>query len=128
MSYSNFIPVKRLAGDLLISQKRNNMRYTLTTKEFVFQKPHLSYHILLEDVIGLIPYPVKPANLPNIFAGEAWLHAKISANYYKISVREMHVISRQGIYTRGAADLIIPLHERFIQFVKKHTDFVVVPT
>ncbi|MBA4492790.1 hypothetical protein ACFO25_09145 [Paenactinomyces guangxiensis] len=128
MSYSNFIPVKRLAGDLLISQKRNNLGFTLTTKEFVFQKPHLSYHILLDDVIGVIPYEIKKsAHLPKSFIEESWTHRNFSAKCYKISVGELHIINRQGLYTRGATDLILPLNDRFMQFVKNHTDLTMLP-
>lgn len=127
MPNSNFIPVKRLAGTLIVSQKRNNLGCTLTTREFVFQKPHMSYHILLDDVIGLIPYPVKPARLPKNLASEEWIHPRHSNQYYKITVRELQVINRQGLFTRGATDIIIPLNDRFIQHLKKHTDFTVLP-
>jgi hypothetical protein len=123
MPYSHFIPVKRLAGELILSQKRKSLGTTLTTKEFVFQRPHISYHILLADVIGMVPcildHPWQPAS--------KWPESSSSDLYYKISVRDMHVITRHDLHSTGPATLIFPLNERFVHYIRTHTDFMMLP-
>jgi hypothetical protein len=109
MPYSHFIPVKRLAGELILSQKRKSLGTTLTTKEFVFQRPHISYHILLGQ----------PAS--------KWPESSSSDLYYKISVRDMHVITRHDLHSTGPATLIFPLNERFVHYIRTHTDFMMLP-
>jgi len=122
MIHSDFIPVKRLAGHLLISQKKNNWGTTLTTKELVFQKPHLSYHILLDDVIGIVPidkdiFPLtKEVEQPT---------TSFARQYYKLTLSGLTIIRRQGILSKGPTDLIIPLNQRILSFLRKHTDLTV---
>lgn len=121
MPYTNFIPVKRMIGHLIISQKRNHWASTLTTKELIFQKPHLSYHILLTDVIGIIPCDMKGIH-PHLAHDFSLSTPKNPANYYKISINKLFVINRNGIFTNGATDLIVPLNKRFLQYIQKHTN------
>lgn len=124
MIYSDFIPVKQLAGHLLISQKKNQWGTTLTTKELVFQKPHLSYHILLDDVIGIVPYEIEKESTP--------LHKHIETavepftrHYYKLTLSALTIIRRQGIVHQGPTALIIPLNQRILDFLQKHTSLTV---
>lgn len=121
LSYTNFIPVKRMIGHLIISQKRNHWASTLTTKELIFQKPHLSYHILLNDVIGIIPCEMIGIR-PHLDHGLFISTPKNPSNYYKISINKLFVINRNGVFTNGATDLIVPLNKRFLQHIEKHTN------
>jgi hypothetical protein len=126
MYQSHFIPIKRLAGYLILSQRRHNWGATLTTKELVFQRPHLSYHIFLEDVLGLVPYPFPgPHRPPNM--AESWFEPNTHRNFYKLSVARLHLINRQGAFTQEATDLIIPLNDRFIQYLDQYTDLTLLP-
>jgi hypothetical protein len=121
--FHQFIPVKQLAGHLLISQKQNNWGVTLTTKELVFQKPHLSYHIFLDDVLGILPYSFPASHRPLQMREEAWLEPTYAKKYYKLSVTKLNIINRQGLLTGGPTDLILPLNERFLEYVEKYAGF-----
>lgn len=52
----NFISIKTLDGDLKHSHKKHDFGLTVSTKELVFQKPHVNYHIRLEDIISITPF------------------------------------------------------------------------
>jgi hypothetical protein len=126
LPYTNFIPVKRMIGHLIISQKRNHWASTLTTKELIFQKPHLSYHILLNDVIGIIPCEMKGLHpQPD---HDLLITLKNPSRYYKISVHKLFVINRNGVFTNGATDLIVPLNHRFLKHVEKYTNLTMLPS
>ncbi len=51
--HNDFIQVKALEGELKLSQKKTRFGCTVTTKEMVFQKPHHSYQIILNDIISI---------------------------------------------------------------------------
>ncbi len=127
MAYSDFIQVKRLRGELLLSQKRNHWGCTLTTKELIFQKPHLSYHLLLDDIIGIVPF--HPKHGPG---AEGWISPwetpDPSASPYKITANRLTIIRRSGAVRRGQTDLILPLNQRFLRYFREHTDFTALPT
>lgn len=125
MGYTNFIPVKRMIGHLIISQKRNNWGATLTTKEFIFQKPHLSYHILLSDVLGMTPYDLK--EIRPVCDPPYIMQTKHAYNYYKLTAGKLFMINRHGIFAKEDTDLIVPLNARLLHFVEKHTDLTTLP-
>ncbi|MBA4601499.1 hypothetical protein [Thermoactinomyces mirandus] len=122
MVYTDFIPVKRMIGHLIISQKRNNWGATLTTKEFIFQKPHLSYHILLSDVIGMTPYEIKETGP---VCDHTLMHAKYAHSYYKLTAGKLFLINRHGVFAKGATNLIVPLNSRLLHYVETYTDFTI---
>lgn len=127
MAYSDFIQVKRFRGELLLSQKRNDWGCTLTTEELIFQKPHLSYYLLLDDIIGMVPFLPKQRT-----RGKGWIDAldasPFSSPTYKITTSRLTIIRRNGTARRGHTDLIIPLNHRFLRYFQKHTDFIALPT
>ncbi|MBA4543639.1 MULTISPECIES: hypothetical protein [Thermoactinomyces] len=123
MFHSDFIPIKGLAGHLLFSQTKKNWKATLTTREMVFQKPHLSYYILLSDIIGLMPYSLPQMNQMHKpeWPIEIERHGK---QYYKLSVARLNIINRHGVHSIGATDLVVPMNDRFLQFIQSHTDLI----
>lgn len=127
MAYSDFIQVKRLRGELLLSQKRNHWGCTLTTKELIFQKPHISYHLLLDDIIGMVPFHPKHPTRGEGWIGP-WAVLDHSSSTYKITASRLTIIRRNGIGRRGKTDLIVPLNQRFLRYFDKYTDFTALPT
>jgi hypothetical protein len=126
MYRSSFIPIKRLAGQLILSQRHNHWGATLTTKELIFQRPHLSYHIFLDDILGLVPYPL-PTNQRGTHSVVGWLEPNRHRDFYKLSVARLHLVNRQGAFTQDTADLIIPLNSRFIHFLSQVTNLTLLP-
>lgn len=114
----SFIPIKRFAGNLLISQRRHDLRSTLTTKEFVFQRPHTTYYILLEQIVGIVPYS-HPFGLRDLDPEMS----RRDLPLYKITTRELHVITRNGYKIHTNAELIIPIHTRLLRHLNRSSDF-----
>lgn len=112
MRSTDFIPYRRLAGDLLISQRRTYYRVTLTTKELVFQKPHMTYYLLLDDLLGLYPSNMR-------------LEGKKTTSHrlYQLKVNELQVITRSGLHSQAPATLMLPIHPRFLRFFRVITGF-----
>ncbi|BCU82771.1 hypothetical protein JIR001_25540 [Polycladomyces abyssicola] len=127
MRHSNFINIKKMEGELLLSQKRYDFGCTITTKELIFQKPHTSYHVLLENILGMVPFRLTAYRQTKEKAGDTIVNADFSTQYYKITVKQLRVINRNGKYDRGATDLIVPLDERFIRFVERYAGFTTLP-
>lgn len=119
----SFIPIKRFAGNLLISQRRHDLRSTLTTKEFVFQRPHTTYYILLEQIVGIVPYTL-PFGLRTHSDLEM---GRKDLPLYKITTRELHVITRSGYKIHTNAELIIPIHARLLRHLDRSSDFTQLP-
>ncbi|PTM60005.1 hypothetical protein [Desmospora activa] len=128
MPFSDFIQVKSMEGELIISQKRNQLGCTLTTKELIFQKPHTSYQIMLSDTLGLIPFRLKrPTPLWEI-VGDSAVRPRFPQHYYRISAHRIRVINRNGSYERGPTDLLVPLNDRFIQQLQQLDTFAAITT
>ncbi|MFC4077066.1 hypothetical protein [Salinithrix halophila] len=128
MPYSHFIPIKKIEGELLVSQKRNRLGFTLTTKELIFQKPHVSYQIFLSDTLGIVPFKLKKDPALLHIAADSGTLPRFSSQYYRISASRVFVVNRSGSYERGATDLLAPLNDRFIQHIQRHADFTAIPT
>lgn len=96
----------------MISQVKYPYRYTLTKKEFIFQKPHITYHVLLSDIIGMIPYTVHKKELQH----PTWPH-------YQIRAKALYILNRSGTFERESADLILPLHPRMVRALAEMDNF-----
>lgn len=127
MHNTQFIQVKSLEGELLYSQKKSQLGCTLTTKELIIQQPHATYHMLLEDIIGMVPFQLENPHNHIATIGETNIVTHFPKHYYKISVRKMNVIKRHGIQERNNTYLIVPLNKRFIDKLGEHDGFTVLP-
>lgn len=127
MDSSQFIRVKSLEGELLFSQKRKQLGFTITTKELIIQQPHTTYHMLLKDIIGLVPFQLNHLRRHIGTVGEIELMTDFQKDYYKMTVRNLHIINRQGVHERSNTDLIVPLNDRFIQKFAEYSDFSTLP-
>jgi hypothetical protein len=110
---TDFIDIKRFSGELVISQVKYPYRFTLTNKEFVFQKPNMTYHLMLSDIIGMIPYTLPKEELMH----PTWQH-------YQIRAKAVYVVGRNGTFERESADLLLPLHPRMVRELAKIDNFI----
>ncbi|SMO59222.1 hypothetical protein [Melghirimyces algeriensis] len=127
MPYSDFIQVKGMKGELLVSQKQHRLGCTLTTQELIFQKPHLSYQIMLSDILGITPVP-STHDVPRIKSLANTEIRPLSVNpFYRITTNQVSIIDRTGSSTRESTCLMVPLSDRFIHFIQLHTDLISLP-
>lgn len=127
MHHSQFIHIKSMAGELIFSQKRRQLGCTITTKELIFQQPHATYHVLLDDIVGMVPFHLKSSRNRIGILGEAACLPHFPQDYYKIIVRTLHIVKRHGILAKNNTSLIVPLNGRFIDKLEEHSNFTILP-
>lgn len=122
----DFISVKQMAGELKLSQVKQGLRCTVTTKEIIFQKPHRSYHILFDDIIEMLPFNIPPQTITLPATGGEKVKATFGSSYYKIMTEKAKIYNRNGIYEQDQMELIIPLSQKFLRYVSRYSDLYVV--
>ena len=123
----NFIRVKQLAGELVLSHKKNMLGTSVTTKEVFFQKPDHTYHILFDDILSIIPFELKKDQATIKIADELKVKSMFSNRLYKITTTEMLVMNRSGRYVRQGAELIIPLSDAFLEKISQFSGLTLLP-
>jgi hypothetical protein len=122
----HFVQVKSLDGELKLSQKNKGFGYSITTKEIVFQRPYLSYHVYLADVVSLIPLTTPPRNM----TFDVDHHTKITTNfggqYYKLLTTQAKVYTSKGWSERGETEFYVALSESFLQYFKKYSKLTLI--
>ncbi|MFC4766508.1 hypothetical protein [Effusibacillus consociatus] len=97
---NRFINVKSLAGELKRTEIRRGVGYKLTTKEFILQRDDQTYHILFEDILGLIQRD-RSDGQPD------------EKGTHKIITNKIRVYNRSGVFEKGAATLYASLSDSF---------------
>jgi hypothetical protein len=111
---NQFINVKALSGELKRTEIRRGMGYRLTNKEMILLREDISYHILLEDILGLISRDEEEASTHGHLIGDIRVNAQLGgATTYKIVVHKMRVYNRSGVHERGASTLYANLSNGF---------------
>jgi hypothetical protein len=124
----DFIKIKQLQGELVLSHNKGNLATSITTKEIFFQKPHNTYHILLKNILSIIPIQLKRKQTTISYKDELHVHSSFSHQLYKITVSEMIAINRNGKFIRQNSELILPLTQRFLEKIDLYSDLTLIPT
>jgi hypothetical protein len=122
----HFIKLKRLQGELVLSQNKDGFGISITTKEIFFQKPHHTYYIQFENILSIIPFQLKPKQTTISIADELKVHSSFSHQLYKITTSELIVLNRNGRYIRQG-ELILPLSQRFLEKINQYSDLTLFP-
>lgn len=114
---NQFINVKALSGELKRTEIRRGMGYRLTSKEVILLREDISYHIFLEDILGLIARDEEEATEYGRVIGDTFVSTLGTqhATTYKIVVHKMRVYNRSGVFERGASTLYANLSSGFSQ-------------
>lgn len=110
--YNDFLQLKSLEGELKISHKKKEFGISVSTKELVYQKPHVNYYIKLEDIVSIIPYETvgKPVRfVSSRSSGNEIANMSIGQNHYRIYTRKAVMHSRSGIFEMGATEFVLPI-------------------
>lgn len=96
---SDFIRLKNMEGELKFTQMNNSYGFSVTTKELVFFKPHLTYHLFLHDIVSMVPH--KLDNAPVSFRlNRETVHTTFGSQYYKIGVKWARIVSAPASWRR----------------------------
>jgi hypothetical protein len=124
----HFIKIKNLQGELVLSQKKDGIGISVTTKEMFFQKPHHTYHILFKDILSIVPYQPKPKKSSISFPDELQVHSSFTHQLYRVTTSGLVIINRNGRFIQHGAELILPLSQRFLEKVGQYSDLTLVST
>jgi hypothetical protein len=121
---SDFIQIKSLAGEMKLYHKRKELAATVSTQEFVLQKPHVNYHIRLEDIISIVPFqPNRTKRVPFVnerTSGNEVTYLTAHQAQYRFSVRKATMHNRSGIFQMGPSDFIIPVLDELLQAIAEY--------
>jgi hypothetical protein len=128
----NFIRIKALEGELKLSHKKHEFGLTVSTKEFVLQKPHVNYHVKLADITGIIPFEIR-GNPTMTFPGRHAASNEITTvsvgpQHYKFFVREATVHNRSGIFKLGRAQFIMPVLPDLLHAISQYAGMLPILT
>ncbi|QQE75504.1 hypothetical protein KDJ56_05920 [Brevibacillus composti] len=122
---SDFIRLKQLEGELKLTQMNKNLGCTVTSKELVFFKPHLTYHLFLHDIVSMVP--IKLENTPITFRHQGELiRSEFGTDYYSISVKWGRVVSRSGITERENMQFIVPLSSKMLAYIAQYSGLMAI--
>lgn len=121
---NDFIQIKQLLGELKFSHKQRNLGVTVSTEEFVVQKPHMNVHILLEDIISIVPYRQKHCPVLRMQSNKTnnieWINTHVPLPQYRIYVKKLLVHHRSGKQELKKAELVLPMHWKTLQSVSQY--------
>ncbi|WP_199614352.1 hypothetical protein [Paenibacillus alkalitolerans] len=118
--YNDFLQLKSLEGELKLSHKKNDFGLTVSTKELVYQKPHVNYYIKLEDIVSIIPYetvgrPVRIVASRN--SNNEIVNMNIGQDRYRIFTKGATMHSRSGIFRMGPTEFVLPVLAELLHFI-----------
>jgi hypothetical protein len=123
---NDLIQVKELLGELKLSQKRRGYGVTITTKEIIFQRPYLSYHVLFKDVISLHSISSPPKNIKFEVDPITTVSTTFGSEYYKLVASKVTVYSKNGSSEQVDTEFLVSLSDHFIQYFSKFSNLTAI--
>jgi hypothetical protein len=116
MSLNRFVNVKLMEGELKRTEVRRGIGYRLTTKEFILLREDTSYHIFLDDILGVIEKDEQD-NLSTHQEryGDTHVIHQFGGRTFKIVTTKMRIYSRSGVVEKGASTLFTTLSNGFCE-------------
>jgi hypothetical protein len=112
--------IKSLEGELKLSHKKKDFGLTVSTKELVYQKPHVNYIIRLEDILSILPYESvgRPVRfIARRHANHEITNMGIGRDHYRISTNGATMHSRSGLFRLGPMEFVLPVRPELLQYI-----------
>jgi hypothetical protein len=122
--YHDFLRIKSLEGELKISHKKRDFGITVSTKELVYQKPHVNYFIRLEDIVTVAPFELE--NEPMARRAHKGVPTyelnglAITSHHHRIYALSATMHSRSGIFTLGPTEFILPMMPELLRTIARY--------
>ncbi|CAM5784706.1 MULTISPECIES: hypothetical protein [Brevibacillus] len=122
---SDFIRLKNLEGELMLTQLNKSLGCSVTSKELVFFKPHMTYHLFLHDIVSMVP--IKLDNAPITFRHKSELiRSEFGSDYYKLTVKWARIVTRSGITERENMEFIVPLSRKMLDYIAQYSGLIAI--
>lgn len=121
-----FIAINALNGELKRSVKKSDVGLTVSTEELVLQKPHVNYHILLEDIVSIVPYDQKEESFRFTYEKSNNVEmmrtsAATSASYLLYATKsEIH--NRSGRITTGPIQYVMQISKEMLKEIGTYSE------
>jgi hypothetical protein len=112
---NRFVNVKSLSGELKRTEIRRGMGYRLTTKEVILLREDVSYHILLDDILGIISREDEEVNVDLGVSGDTQIGYQFGGSSYKIVATKLRIYNHSGVYERGSSTVYTQMSDAFSQ-------------
>lgn len=122
---SDFIRLKHLEGELKLSQMNKNVGCSITSKELVFFKPHLTYHLFLHDIVSMVPINQDAIPVP-FRKNSANQRPFFDSQTYKLVTKWARVVSRSGIVEKENMEFIVPISSKMLSYISQYSGLVVI--
>ena len=114
-----------MAGDLKLSHKKNDCGMTVSTQEFILQKPHLNYHFMLKHIVSIVPYEIPGKRSFSLVrdgrSGSEVTKFDMGAVHYKFYVSEAVMHNRSGVHRMGPTQFVMPILDELLQAIVKYS-------
>jgi len=121
----DFMRIKSLEGELKYAHKRMEIGLTVSTHEFVLQKPDVNYHVKLEDIISIVPYESMALKRMTIVnqsaAGDEVKSVAAGAKHYKVFVKQATIHNRSGIHQMGQTEFVMSIAQELLSAIAEYS-------
>ncbi|RNB67273.1 hypothetical protein [Brevibacillus panacihumi] len=122
---SDFIRLKNLEGELKLSQMNKHLGCSVTSKELVLYKPHLTYHLFLHDIVSMVP--AQQDSIPVLFRKQGGKQRPFfDSQTYKLVAKWARVVSRSGIVEKENMEFILPISSKMLSYISEYSGLVVI--
>ncbi|HZG15324.1 MAG TPA: hypothetical protein VE710_09910 [Candidatus Bathyarchaeia archaeon] len=122
---NDFIRLKNLEGELKLTQMNRSLGTSVTNKELVFHKPHMTYHLFLEDIVSIVPYSLD-TQVVLFRQKHEMIRSEFGSDYYKVTVKWARIVTRSGVIERENMEFIVPLTDKMLQYIAQYSGLVVI--
>lgn len=125
----DFIRIHSLQGELKISHKLRDLGITVSTEEIVIQKPHINYHIPLDQIISIHPYQTSIRDFSYENRQDDRTEIVRIGNglkQYNLYADGTVMHNRSGIFHVGRMQFILPIHEELLQIIGRYSKLQVI--
>ncbi|CAG5084791.1 Putative uncharacterized protein [Thermobacillus xylanilyticus] len=118
----DFIQLRGLEGELKVSQKKREYGLTVSTREIVFHKPHVNYHIKYDDIVSIVPFEPQGrrtrVSVRNS-SGSAVEYAsqRADTDQYRLYASRVTVHNRSGLAAMGAMQFVLPIPPKLMAVI-----------
>jgi hypothetical protein len=125
----DFIQLRGLEGELKVSQKKREYGLTVSTREIVFHKPHVNYHIKYDDIISIVPFEQQMRRTRvsvRHSSGSAVEYAspRADTDQYRLYASRVTVHNRSGLTAMGAMQFVLPIPPKLMAVIAEFSGLV----
>ncbi|MFK7694007.1 hypothetical protein [Paenibacillus sp. HJGM_3] len=128
MNSSDFIQIRSLEGILMMYHKKQDLGLTVSTRELVIQRPHMTYYVMLPDIVSIYPYESLSGKSVRFVSNNAEGSREIArlngdTGSYRLYAAKATMHSRSGLFEIGKMEFVLPIAEEMLDKIAKYGEF-----